>query len=157
MSVFAAHLLLALGWAAIQGSFTSGTLAAGFALGWVALWVVRPLYGPTDYFGKLRDVAGLIVFFAAELVASSLRVAHDVLTPAHRSRPGVLGVPLDAQTPLEITLVANLVTLTPGTLSLDVSDDRRTLWVHAMFIDDPDAVRRALKEGMEQRVLGVTR
>ncbi|MCU0671145.1 MAG: Na+/H+ antiporter subunit E [Myxococcota bacterium] len=80
-----------------------------------------------------------------------------MLTPTHHSRPGVIGVPLEAETPLEITTVANLITLTPGTLTLDVSDDRRTLWVHAMFIDDADALRRALKEGMERRVLEVYR
>jgi multicomponent Na+:H+ antiporter subunit E len=64
---------------------------------------------------------------------------------------------LAARTDLEITLVANLVSLTPGTLSLDVSDDRRTLYVHVMFMDDIEAVRGAIKDGIERRVLEVLR
>ncbi len=58
---------------------------------------------------------------------------------------------------VEITLLANLVTLTPGTLSLDVSEDRSTLFVHAMFVDDPDVLRREIKHGFERRVLELLR
>lgn len=157
MNLFAIHLLLAFGWAAVNGSFTLRSLAVGFAVGGLAIWLVRPLYGPGRYFRRLRDTVRLAGFFVWDLAASCVQVAHDVLTPRHRSRPGVIGVPLDAATPLEITTVANLITLTPGTLTLDVSEDRRTLWVHAMFVEDADALRRELKEGMEKRVLEVFR
>ena len=64
-------------------------------------------------------------------------------------------MPLDVKSDAGILLVANLIALTPGTLSLDLSRDRRTLYVHAMFIDDPDALRRELKQGMERRVIEV--
>lgn len=157
MNLLAIHLLLAFGWSAVNGDFTLRSLVIGFVLGGIALWLVRPLYGPTNYFRRMSDAIRLAGFFVWELVASCVQVAHDVLTLTHHSRPGVIGVPLEAETPLEITTVANLITLTPGTLTLDVSDDRRTLWVHAMFIDDADALRRALKEGMERRVLEVYR
>ena len=69
----------------------------------------------------------------------------------------MVGVPLDATTDAEIALLANLVTLTPGTLSLDVSADRRVLYVHGMFVDDPDELRRAVKQGFERRVLELLR
>jgi multicomponent Na+:H+ antiporter subunit E len=74
-------------------------------------------------------------------------------------RPGIIAIPLDARTDLEITLLANLITLTPGTLSLDVSADRRVLYVHVMYIDNDDieAVRRSIKDGFERRVLEVLR
>jgi multicomponent Na+:H+ antiporter subunit E len=88
---------------------------------------------------------------------SNLRVLWDVLTPRHTSRPGIVGVPLAARTDLEITLVANLVSLTPGTLSLDISEDRQTLYVHVMFMDDIEAVRGQIKDGIERRVLEVLR
>jgi multicomponent Na+:H+ antiporter subunit E len=157
VNLFAIHLLLAFGWSAVNGEFTLRSLVVGFVFAGGALWLVRPLYGPTHYFGRLRDAIRLAGFFVWELVVSCVQVAHDVLTPTHHSRPGVIAVPLDAETPLEITTVANLITLTPGTMTLDVSDDRRTLWVHAMFIDDADALRRTLKQGMERRVLEVYR
>lgn len=102
----------------------------------------------------LLRLAGLII---VELVMSSLQVAWDAMTPRHRARPGIIALPLDARTDLEITVLANLICLTPGTLSLEVSDDRRFLYLHAMFIDDPAESRRALKESMERRVLEALR
>lgn len=80
-------------------------------------------------------------------------MAIDVLTPRHRSRPAIIEVPLDVKSDTGILLVTNLISLTPGTLSLDVSEDRKTLLVHAMFADDPDALRKSLKDGMERWVI----
>jgi multicomponent Na+:H+ antiporter subunit E len=73
--------------------------------------------------------------------------------------PGVIAIPLDARTDAEITLLANLITLTPGSVSLDLSEDRRVLYVHAMYIDggDVEAYRRSVKEGLERRVLELLR
>ena len=65
-----------------------------------------------------------------------------MLTPRARARTGVLAIPLEAKSDLEITMLANLITLTPGSVSLDVSSDRRFLYLHAMYIDDVDRVPR---------------
>jgi multicomponent Na+:H+ antiporter subunit E len=72
-------------------------------------------------------------------------------------KPGIIAVPLDAETDFEITLLANLITMTPGTLSLDLSDDRKTLYVHAMYITDPEKIRHSIKHDLERRVLAVLR
>jgi multicomponent Na+:H+ antiporter subunit E len=66
-------------------------------------------------------------------------------------------LPLDARTDEEITMLANLVTLTPGTVCLDVSEDRRTMFIHAMFVNDPDELRNEIKQGLERRVLELLR
>jgi multicomponent Na+:H+ antiporter subunit E len=81
------------------------------------------------------------------------------LAPASYVCPGVIAIPLDARTDAEITLLANLITLTPGSVSLDLSEDRRVLYVHAMYIDggDVEAYRRSVKEGLERRVLELLR
>lgn len=81
------------------------------------------------------------------------------LAPASYVCPGVIAIPLDARTDAEITLLANLITLTPGSVSLDLSEDRRMLYVHAMYIDggDVEAYRRSVKEGLERRVLELLR
>lgn len=157
MIVFGLNLVLAVLWAAVVGSVDTPHLVVGFLLGYGVLWVSKPLLGDTDYFAKAPRAIAFAGFFAWELVLSNLRVAWDVLTPRAYRRPGVVAVPLDATTDVEITLLANLVTLTPGTLSLDVSDDRRTLYVHAMFVDDPDELRREIKDGFERRVLELLR
>ncbi len=157
MSPFILNTFLALSWAALVGSFTLPSLLIGYAIGYLALWVARPLFGKTSYFERVWRVIRLALLFIFELVVSSLRVVWDVVTPTHLSRPGIVAVPLDAKTDGEILLVANLVSLTPGSLSLDLSPDRRTLYVHAMFVDEPETLRRSLKAGMERRVLEALR
>jgi multicomponent Na+:H+ antiporter subunit E len=151
------NVALALAWAAVTGDVSPGNLALGYGLGFLVLVVMRQAVGLPDYGTRTVRVLGLLLFFARELVVANVRVAYEVLTPTLYMRPAVIAVPLDARTDLEITLLANMITLTPGTLSLDVSADRSTLFVHAMYGEDPEAVRRSIKEGFERRLLEVLR
>lgn len=153
MNLFGLNVVLAISWAALIGNFTLANAVIGFAIGYAALWIASPLYRRSTYFRRVLRIMRLIALFIYELIVSSVRVAWDVITPTHLSQPGVIAVPLDVTTDEEILLVANLISLTPGTLSLDVSSDRRTLYVHAMFVDDPEALRQELKTGMEQSVI----
>lgn len=157
MKLLVLNAALALGWAVLMGSFTLAGLLLGFVVGYAAIWIARPLFGETTYFERVWRVLSLAILFVYELIVSSLRVVWDVVTPTHLSRPGIVALPLDAKTDAEILTVASLISLTPGTLSLDVSPDRRTLYVHAMFVEDPEDVRRELKEGMERKVLEAMR
>lgn len=157
MSAFLANLLLAIVWAALLGEIDLENLVFGFLLGYLVLAWTRSVPGSNAYAARLPRAIGLLLFFLWELVLSTFRVALDVITPRPLRRPGVVAVPLAAETDLEITLLASLITLTPGSLSLDVSEDRKTLFVHTMFLDDPDEFRRRIKEGFERRVLGLLR
>ena len=157
MNLFLLNIFLALGFSAVLGQFNLSGFVSGFVVGYIALWLTKPLYSKTRYFERLPRVLGLISFFCKELLVSNLRVLWDVITPQHISRPGIIGIPLDARTDAEIMLVANLISLTPGTLSLDLSEDRRTLYIHVMFLDDIDKTRRQIKQGLEKRVLEVMR
>ena len=153
MSVFLLNLLLAIAWAALTGQFTLPGLAVGFAVGFGALWVIQPLFGTTgNYFAKVYRWVKLLVLFHYELIVSSISVAWDVLTPRHRARPGIICVPLKASGEAEVLLVTNLISLTPGTLSLDVTEDCNTLVVHAMFADDPAKIAAQIENGMERWV-----
>jgi multicomponent Na+:H+ antiporter subunit E len=154
---FLLNIFLAIGFSAVLGKFSLSGFMSGFIVGYFALWLTKPLYGDVRYFRLLPRVLILVGYFIKELFVSNLRVLWDVITPTHISRPGIVGVPLDAQTDLEILLVANLVSLTPGTLSIDVSTDRKTLFVHVMFLEDVEEVRRSIKNGLEKRVLEVLR
>lgn len=151
------NVMLALAWAALTGKLNSLNLLLGFALGALVLWLMGPVLGRPHYIRKLGQVISFALFFLWELFLSNLRVAYEVITPGHNMRPGVVAVPLDAQTPQEITLLANLITLTPGTLSLDVSADRKMLYIHAMYVDDIEEFRRSIKDGFERRVIEVLR
>lgn len=157
MNLLIINIMLASGFMIALDSFTLGTLLAGLLVGYGALWLTRPLYGDSAYFNRVPATLRLVVFFIKALIISNLRVLWDVVTPAHISRPGIIRLPLDARTDFEIMLVANLISLTPGTLSVDLSDDRRTLYVHVMFLENIEEMRRELKEGLERRVLEVLR
>lgn len=95
----------------------------------------------------------LVLLFLRELIVANLRVAAAVLfRRTDALAPGIVAVPLDLETDAAIAIFANIVTLTPGTLSIDVSTDRRTLFVHALDVGDPETFRRELKEGLERAV-----
>lgn len=146
MNIFAINIALAFAWAGLTSSFTLPSLVVGFTLGYAALWLAQPLFSePSGYFLRTWRVLKLAVLFLYELIVSSLQVVWDVLTPDHKSRPRIIEMPLEVEGEFAILLVTNLISLTPGTLSLDVSPDRKRLIVHAMFADDPDAVVAGMK------------
>jgi multicomponent Na+:H+ antiporter subunit E len=155
--LFVWHILLALTWAALAGSLTWSNVLVGFVLAYLALFIAQRSVDASRYFRKLERVVRFAVLYLWELILANLRVAYDVMTPGQRMRPGVLAIPLHAKTDLEITLLANLLTLTPGSVSLDVSSDRRFLYLHAMYIDDVEAYRESVKNTIERRVLEVSR
>lgn len=157
MTLFAINLLLAFAWAALFNSFSILTLVVGFVVGYAVIGVLQPLFGNERYCQRLLGLVSLALYFHWELLLSSLKVAWDVLTPVQRSRPALVRVPLEACSALEATVLANLISLTPGSLSVDISDDRRALLVHGMFVDDPDELRREIRNGMERRVLEAMR
>lgn len=158
MSVFASNLVLAGLWAVVTGTFTGTNLFLGFAIGYVALWVTRSTRSSTRYFARIPVIVRFFAFYVRQMILANLRVAYDVVTPTFYLKPAVVAVPIEARTDLEIALLANLITLTPGTLSLDLSDDRKTLYIHALYLDsDVETFRREIREGLERRVLELLR
>ena len=156
MNAFVVNVVLAFAWAAMTGEFSLASLLTGAVLGFFALWLSAPLTGIERlYFVRVYRIVRLASFFLYELVMSSVRVAWDVIRPYPRNKPALVEVPLDVQSDIEILLLTNLISLTPGTLSVDVTQDRKTLLVHAMFADDHEAVVADLKSGMERLVAEV--
>lgn len=151
-------ILLAVVWAALNGALTLWTLATGAAIGYAVLWLLaKGGVLPSQFGGKLVELVRLAAFLAYELVIANLRVAAVVMRGHRDIAAGVIGVPLEVTADGEILLLAALINLTPGSVALDVSDDRRTLYVHVMHLGDPDDARRAIKDGFEQRVLRLLR
>ena len=156
MRTLLGNVALAVGWAALT-QFSVANLLLGFVLGYLILWASPSVAQRNTYFLRGRQIAGFSLFFLKELVLATLRISYDVLTPTHRMTPAVLAIPLDARTDGEITFLAVVVSLTPGTLALDVSSDRRVLYIHAMYAAEPEAVRRGIKQGFERRILELLR
>jgi multicomponent Na+:H+ antiporter subunit E len=158
VTLFLLNLLLALVWAMAVGRFTVPQLLLGYVLGFLVL-ATRSSHSGARHSTADASCVGLrfIAFFFVELLLSSLQIAYDSLTPRLRATPRIIAVPLDAATETEITLLANFLTLTPGTLSLDISADRRTLYVHAMYARDRQTFLTEVKRGLEARLLEVLR
>ncbi|NOJ93633.1 Na+/H+ antiporter subunit E [Corallococcus coralloides] len=156
MKTLLGNVALALGWAALTG-FKVRNLFVGFVLGYLILWASPAVAAHNPYFTRVWQLLGFVLFFLKELAVATLRISYDVLTPTHRMTPAVIGIPLEARTSGEITFLALVVSLTPGTLALDVSSDRRVLYIHAMYAADPEAVRRDIKQGFERRILELLR
>lgn len=142
-------LLLALIWGAVSGSFSVPNLLFGFVLAMVTLSLVRS--DLTLVGRRVNPIAllRLIGLFLVELIKSGLRVARIVSRREMNLRPSIVAYPLGVQRDFEITLLANLITLTPGTLSVDVSHDRRLLYVHCVDVDDHEAVIADIRGGFE--------
>ena len=154
MNLFLLNLVLALLWGAVTTGFSPSNFLFGFVLGFLCLWLVRDRFDPHNFKrpGRALRLAGL---FVAEPWLSALRVARDTLSPRMTFRPAIVAMPLAIKTETEIMLLANLISLTPGTLSIDVSTDRSTLYIHAMNVDDPDALRAEIRDGFERRIMDV--
>lgn len=156
-SAFLANIMLTFLWVAITGDFDFLNFAFGYGLSFVILYVITVKGDDTLYFKIIPKVISFMIFFIYELLKANLQVAFDVVTPKFYMTPGIVRVPLEAETNLEITLLANLITLTPGTLSLDVSDDRKVLYVHAMYVTDKQEFIQDIKNGFERRLLEILR
>ncbi len=154
---FLSNILLTFIWVALTGSFAFLNFLFGFVLSFLILWVITIGRGESKYFKILPKTIAFIFFFLYELIKANLQVAYDVVTPKFYMQPGIVKVPLDAKSDLEITLLANLISLTPGTLSLDVSNDKKVLYVHAMYVSDKEKFIQNIKDGFERRLLEILR
>ncbi len=157
MTLLALHLLLALLWAMATGAIAVHNLVMGFIVGGIVMHFSAPALGDPRYGIRIWKITLLGLFFMRELAVASVRVAIDVLRPTLKMTPAVVAVPLELTSDVQVTLLANLVSLTPGTLSIDVSDDRSVLYVHAMYGADPEALRRSIKHDFERRIQEVFR
>ncbi len=157
MIAFVWNIFLALAWAAATEQFTPANLIIGFGLGYLLLSLMPPLPGAGAYYLQMREMVGFALFFLKEILVSNLRVAYFVLSPLSKLNAGVIAVPLEEMTDTELTILANMITLTPGTLSLDISDDRRTIYIHTMYIGDPVQFRKSIRDEYARRVIEVMR
>lgn len=154
MSLILLTIVLALGWAAATDSFSLPNLLLGAVVSVLSLFVVRQFVSSPRLLPRALRFVGLGWTFLVELLLSALRVARLVIRPdlnAH-IRPAIVAFPLTAKTDAEITLLANLITLTPGTLSVDVSEDRRFLHIHVIHLTDRAAFIMEIATGFERQV-----
>lgn len=157
MTTLLLNTLLALAWIALTGTFTPTNAGIGFLVGFILLGITQRVLPESNYFRKVPQVIAFVLFFAWKLIQANLRMVWIVLSPRMSIRPAVVAIPLDVRTYTEVTVLANLITLTPGTLYIDVSEDLCVMYVHTIFVDDLESFRRTIKDGFERRVMEVFR
>ena len=146
-------LLLVVVWCLLTNSLTLGTLVLAVILGLVVPALTAPYWPHRPATPKLFRLTGYVVLVIWDIVVANVKVAFIVLFRSNAGmRSAWLVVPLDLKTPEAITILAGTITLTPGTVSADLSDDGRCLLVHALDSPDPAADIRDIKERYERRL-----
>ncbi len=149
-------LLLFVAWLVLNNTLAPGHLVLGALLAIVIPWLVAGLAAPQPAI-KRYDLAGkylLIVLY--DIVVANIEVAIKVLGPVGKLRPGFVAVPLDfsgdSPNELLITLLASTISLTPGTVSAEVSQDRKWLYVHVLHLEDEQALITQIKQRYEGKL-----
>jgi multicomponent Na+:H+ antiporter subunit E len=151
------NLLLSFIWVALTGSMYYTNFMFGFMLGFGILWVMNRNDSDRRYFFRVPKVLGFVLYFFAQMVKANLQVAYDVMTPRYFMKPGIVRYPMDARTELEINLLATMISLTPGTLIMDLSEDKKIVYIHVMYLNDPEVFINEMKTGLERRLLEILR
>lgn len=110
-----------------------------------------------EYIIKIGRLIFFILVYIFGLVKANLLIARDILSLNPKMKPGIIRISMDARSSHEILALANLISMTPGTLSMDVSPDRRYIYVHCMYLYDKEKVKSDIKEKLEKRILKITR
>jgi multicomponent Na+:H+ antiporter subunit E len=148
------NLSLALIWHLFLPAWGALDYVIGFVVGALALSVYERAYG-----WRLYWLVSFLLLVGKEIIVSNIALAWLLLQPHPRLAPGIVAIPLDVTSDLEVTILATIITLTPGTLSLELGQNdhgQRVLYVHNLVVDDPAAMRQSIKETFERKLLRVT-
>ncbi|MDK2825828.1 multisubunit sodium/proton antiporter, MrpE subunit [Methanolobus vulcani] len=151
--------ILALVWCFVHGTVNINNFILGLI---IAPFVIRPFktlfnfdkeFSFSNALSKIPAQIKYLYVLIVEIIKANIMVAKIVLQPKIDIKPGIIAVPIDTKTDLGITAIANTITLTPGTLTIDMSDDRCLLYVHAIDATDPEGVAQSIKDDLEKYVL----
>ncbi|MGM0845877.1 MAG: Na+/H+ antiporter subunit E [Bacillota bacterium] len=151
------NFFLAFLWMFLQVSFTSTSFIIGYILGLIVTFAFRRFFSSRFYMERIVAVIKLILLFLKELILSNIEVVKTLLKPKLDIEPGIFALPTELKQNWEITLLANLISLTPGTLVMDVSYDNKILYIHTLDIPDVDKAVNDIKNTFEKAILEVSR
>jgi multicomponent K+:H+ antiporter subunit E len=146
---------LAVFWLWLNNTVEAGHLLLGAFLGWSLPLFSRRFWPEREHVSRPWRLLSFGLVVLADVVTANLRVARAVLGPVARLQPGFARVPLDLRSDIGIAVLANTVTLTPGTVSADLSEDRRELIVHYLDERDPGELVAVIKARYERPILEV--
>lgn len=144
--LFLLNLFLALIYVALVGDASVFTFGVGFVLGYLIIALYSRATGMGSYPGKLFRLIRFALFFGRILIIANFQVAWEVITPGYKMTPRVIRYDVHGLTPVQVTILASTITLTPGTLTADIDEEGRYLYIHAMYCRDREAAVRELDE-----------
>lgn len=147
---FFLNLGLAFVWCLLQNEISLQQFIIGYVIGAGIMLFFLRVFHDEIYFRKVGAGCYLLFFFLKELLVANWAVTKLVLSLRRQMRTGIIAYPLELQNDILITLLANMITLTPGTLSVEVSPDRRFLFIHILDIADAEEEKRKIKDGFER-------
>jgi multicomponent K+:H+ antiporter subunit E len=146
-------IVIVIVWLFLQNAFSMGHLVLGIIVG-IAVPLFTSSYWPDR--PRIRNIPMIVSFILVvlwDIVVSNVIVAYIVLFRKNESlRSRFITVPLDLRTPEAISLLSGTITMTPGTVSSDLSADGRSLLVHCLETDTPDEVIATIKNRYERRL-----
>lgn len=154
---FVLNIILSIVWVMLSGDLSFFNGGFGFVLGFFIVWMISYENKDLRYIKIVPRIISFIFYFMFQLIKANLEVAFEVATPNLYIKPGIVQIPLDAKSDLEITMLAHAVAITPGSLSLDVSEDKKYLYVHTMYVKDKQKYIDSIKNGFEKRIIKILR
>lgn len=151
------NIIISIMWMFLSETYTVVSFLSGYLLGILLLFLLRRFIPGRFYIVTLFKIIKLILIFTRELISSNIAIVKLVYQRAPVYEPGIFALPTDLKTDWEITLLANLITLTPGSLSVSISDDQSKIYVHAMDIDEVEKSIVDIKNTFEKAIMEVTR
>ena len=149
-------LILAIVWMLLQNEISAGMAVFGIILGIIIPWGTSIWWPDTPKGFRLSKMITYSFMVMWDILVANIQVAWIVLTvPNAKLKPAWIVVPLELREPEAITVLAGTITLTPGTVSADLSDQGHSLLVHVLHTDDPDAVRDEITTRYQRRLLEI--
>ncbi|TDL78611.1 Na+/H+ antiporter subunit E [Peribacillus frigoritolerans] len=148
---------IAFTWMFLKGEYSVQDFFNGYFFGLLMIFALRRFFNHRFYLWNVFAVLKLLYIFNRELIMSNLAVLKVVLAPKITTRPGIFKLETELKKDWEITILANLITLTPGTLVVEISDDNRYLYIHAMDLADAEEARKEIKNTFEKAIQEVSR
>lgn len=146
-------LLLAVVWTLLQNNVSAGMVVFGIILGIIIPWLTSVWWPDTPQGFRMGKMISYTVMVLWDIMVANVQVAWIVLTvPNAKLKPAWIVIPLELRHPEAITVLAGTITLTPGTVSADLSDEGHSLLVHVLHTDDPDAVRDEINTRYQRRL-----
>jgi multicomponent Na+:H+ antiporter subunit E len=151
------NLVIAIIWMFLNESYHLVDFLIGFILGVWLLFLLRRFIPGDFYWKRVYAILYLVFLFIKELILANIEVLKLVYKPKLTLEPGIFALPTELKSNWEITLLANLITLTPGTLSVALSNDNKLIYIHAVDIADVEDTITQIKESFEKAIMEVTR